>query len=318
MRRAYRLGCYQAGSMGLTSGLGPIFLLLFLGVSWGLYFSMLKIAVLSGISYTGILTLSTVGVAIGMSAIALLRRRKPEFRLQHNTFYLVCALTGYLVPMIVELLVIAHMPAGVLALIVSMVPLATLLLAWMMKTDTINLPRVAGILVGAFAIFAILLPDVHVGEAVAWRWLLLTLVVPVCYAIHHNFTARCWPSGSDSYQVACGEALFAGTLLVVFASFNWQWQDVETWNRGHSAILFMAAISLVDIYIYFELIRIKGPIYTSHANYVMVVSGVLWGMVIFAERPSPLMWISAVLLIASLYLVGRSKADKHELQATEM
>ena len=55
-----------------------------------------------------------------MSAIALLRRRKPEFRLRHNIFYLVCALTGYLLPMIVELLVIAHMPAGVLALIVSM------------------------------------------------------------------------------------------------------------------------------------------------------------------------------------------------------
>ncbi|MCP4300649.1 MAG: DMT family transporter [Gammaproteobacteria bacterium] len=303
--------------MELTSGLRSIFLLLFLGGSWGLYFSMLKIAVLSGISYTGILTLSTVGVAIGMSAIALLRRRKPEFTLRHNIFYLVCALTGYLLPMIVELLVIAHMPAGVLALIVSMVPLVTLLLAWMMKTDTINLPRVAGILVGAFAIFAILLPDVHVGEAVAWRWLLLTLVVPVCYAIHHNFTARCWPSGSDSYQVACGEALFAGTLLVVFAGFNWQWQDVETWNRGHSAILFMAAISLIDIYIYFELIRIKGPIYTSHANYVMVVSGVLWGMVIFSERPSPLVWVSAALLIASLYLVGKGKPDEHNTQVRE-
>jgi len=58
--------------MGLTSGLRPIFLLLFLGGSWGLYFSMLKTAVLSGNSYTGILTLTTVGVAIGMSAIALL------------------------------------------------------------------------------------------------------------------------------------------------------------------------------------------------------------------------------------------------------
>jgi hypothetical protein len=67
--------------MGFTSGLRPILLLLFLGGSWGLYFSMLKIAVLSGISYTGILTLSTVGVAIGMSAIALLYlvgRSKPD------------------------------------------------------------------------------------------------------------------------------------------------------------------------------------------------------------------------------------------------
>jgi len=304
--------CKSTNNMEMTSGLRPIFLLLFLGGSWGLYFSMLKIAVLSGISYTGILTLATVGVAIGMSAIALLRRRMPEFKLRHNIFYLVCAMTGYLVPMIVELLVIAHMPAGVLVLIVSMVPLATLLLAWLMRTDDINPPRVAGILIGAFAIFAILLPDAHRGEAVAWRWLLLTLVVPVCYAIHHNFTARCWPSGSDSYQVACGEALFAGALLIVFSSFHWQWQDVESWNRGHSAILFMATISLIDIYIYFELIRIKGPIYTSHANYVMVVSGVLWAMVIFSERPSSLMWLSAALLMASLYLVSKSKRDEPE------
>jgi drug/metabolite transporter (DMT)-like permease len=303
--------------MELASGLRPILLLLFLGSSWGLYFSMLKIAVLSGISYTGILTLTTVGVAIGMSAIALLRRRKPEFKPHHGLFYLVCALSGYLLPMIVELLVIAHMPAGVMALIVSMAPLATLVLAWMMKTDTISMSRVAGIVLGAFAIFAILLPDAHQGEAVAWRWLLLTLVVPVSYAIHHNFTARYWPSGSDSYQVACGEALFAAVLLIVFSSFNWQWQDVESWNRGHSAILFMAAISLIDIYIYFELIRIKGPIYTSHANYVMVVSGVLWGMVIFAERPSSLMWLSAALLIVSLNLVGRSKSGESNAHIQE-
>ena len=130
-------------------------LLLFLGSSWGLYFSMLKIAVLSGISYTGILTLATVGVAIGMSAIALLRKRKPEFKLRHN------------------------------------------------------------------------------------------------------------------------------------------------------------------IYIYFELIRTRGPIFTSHANYVMVVSGVLWGMLIFAERPSSLMWLSAALLIASLYLVGRNKRDEPDALTQE-
>ena len=99
-------------------------------------------------------------------------------------------------------------------------------------------------------------------------------------------------------------------MLLIFAGFNWQWQDVESWNQGHSAILFMALISLIDIYIYFELIRLKGPIYTSHANYVMVISGVLWGMIIFAERPSSLMWVSAALLIASLYLVGKSKPAK--------
>lgn len=299
--------------MQLTSGLRPLILLIFLGSSWGLYFSMLKIAVLSGISYVGILTLTTVGVGIGMTAIALLRKRKPEFKSRHIIFYLVCALCGYMLPMIAELLVIAHMPAGLLTLIVSISPLATLLFAWAMKTDVISLPRVAGILLGAFAVFAILLPDAHSSEAVAWQWLLITLVVPVSYAIHHNYTALYWPDGSDSYQVACGEAIVASLLLIGFSLFNWQWQDVQSWNQGHNAILFMAAISLADIYIYFELIRLKGPIYTSHANYFMVVSGVLWGMVIFAERPSPLMWVSVLLLMVSLYLINSGKERTGEL-----
>lgn len=302
--------------MNSTVGLRPIVYLVFLGASWGLYFSLLKIALLSGISYIGILTLTTVGVGVGMSLIALLRRRKPVFTLKHSMFYLVCALSGYLLPMIIELLVIGHMPAGVLTLIVSMAPLATLLIAWVMKTDCINLPRVGGILLGAFAVFAILLPDAHSSEVVAWRWLLLAMVVPACYAIHHNFTARCWPAGSDSYQVACGEAIVASLLLLAVSLVHWQWQDVQSWNEGHSVIVFMALISLIDIFIYFELIRLKGPIYCSHANYVMVVSGVIWGMVIFAERPSPLMWVSALLLIASLYLI-RDRKRIRETAAAE-
>jgi drug/metabolite transporter (DMT)-like permease len=258
-----------------------------------------------------------VGVAIGMSTIALLRGRGPRFSARHGIFYLVCALTGYLVPMIAELLVIAHMPAGLLTLLVSIAPITTLLLAWIMKTDRIGGARVAGVLLGGFAIFAILLPDAHLGEAIAWHWLLLALAVPISYSLHHNFASRFWPEGSDSYQVACGEAIFAAALLLAFTGFNWQWQDVQSWNRGHAAILFMASISLIDIWIYFELIRTRGPIYTSHANYFMVVSGVLWGMVIFAERPGPLMWLSAALLIASLYLVGRNSADNNKAVTRE-
>lgn len=290
--------------------------LLFLGSSWGLYFSLLKIAALSGISYPGILTLTTLGVAIGMSAIALARRRRPVFDRRHALFYAVCALTGYLLPMIAELWVIVHMPAGVLTLIVAMAPLATLLFAWLMRTDSLGPARIGGVLLGAFAVFAVLLPHAHLNEAVAWRWLLLATLVPISYAIHHNFTARYWPEGSDSYQVACGEAIVGSLMLLAFTAFHWDWQDLQSMNRGHAAIGVMAAIALIDIYLYFELIRLKGPIFTSHANYFMVISGIFWGMVIFAERPGAWTWTSALLLIGSLYLIGIRRRGE-EKQAVE-
>jgi drug/metabolite transporter (DMT)-like permease len=47
----------------------------------------------------------------------------------------------------------------------------------------------------------------------------------------------------------------------------------------------------------------------------MVVSGVFWGMLIFDERPSSMMWFSAVLLVASLYLVSKARPGKQEASA---
>jgi drug/metabolite transporter (DMT)-like permease len=294
----------------------PLIFLVLLGTSWGFYFSLLKIAVQSGISYVGIVTLTTLGVGVGMSLIAWFRGRKPGWSLHHHGFYLVCAITGYLLPMVVEVWVIGHMPAGVLTLIVSMAPLVTLTLAWLVKTDRVDRARVAGIGLGAVAIFVVLLPDVHASETVAWRWLLLAAIVPLSYAVHHNFTARFWPGRDDSYQVACGEAIYGSALMLAMSLFSWQWDDVQAWNTGHGAIAIMALIALVDIYLYFELIRIKGPIYTSHANYFMIVSGVFWGMVIFAERPSPMTWLSVAMLIASLYLISdyRTREDSRNAE----
>ena len=287
--------------------LKPLLFLLYLGGSWGLYFSLLKVAVLSGVSYTGIVTLTTGGVCAGMLVIALLRRRPPGFEPRHHRYYAVAALTGYLVPILVEVFVIAHMPAGVLTLIVSVAPIATLAIAAGMRTDRVDAARVSGMLLGALAIFAILLPDAHLSAGVDWRWLLLAAIVPLAYALYHNYIAHAWPQGSDSFQLACGESIYAIAMLLPVALLTWDWQDFQAWNDGHSAILVMALIALVDVYIYFELIRIKGPIYCSHANYFMVVSGVAWGMLLFGERHSPLLWVSASLLMLSLYLVGYRK-----------
>lgn len=296
-------------SLLFMSNKKPIVFLMILGVSWGLYFSLLKIAVLSGLSYFGIATLSTLGVCIGMVAIALVRRKFPRFGFKHIQFYVICALMGYLIPMLCELQVIGLVPASVLVLIVSLSPVLTLLIAWLMKTDRINAIRILGMLLGTISIFGVLLPDVRNQVEITWPYLFLAAVVPLSYAIYHNYIAKAWPDDSDTYQVACGEAIFASLILVVGSLFYWDSGDIQSWNDGHSALLFMAVIALVDIYIYFELIRLRGPIFTSHANYVMVVSGVFWGMLLFSEQVTTMMWLSAGFLLGSLYLINFDSAS---------
>ena len=68
--------------------------------------------------------------------------------------------------------------------------------------------------------------------------------------------------------------------------------------------------AVIEIFLYFEIVRIAGPIFVSQSNYVTVVSGVFWGMVIFAERPGEWIWLSAALLGVSLYLIATGNGDK--------
>ena len=64
----------------------------------------------------------------------------------------------------------------------------------------------------------------------------------------------------------------------------------------------MVLFGLVEIYLYFEIVRLAGPVTVSQANYVAVVSGVIWGIIIFSEPINPTLWFAALLLIISLYL----------------
>ena len=286
----------------------PLYLLI-LGTSWGLYFSLLKMAVNEDIPYLVIATLATTIACIGMLAISAVRRKFPIFTLRHFVFYCGCALLGYLVPMLAELFVIDNMPASVLALIASLSPVATLFVAWLMKTDYITSRRTTGVVIGALAVFFILFPDAYYSSGVAWQWLLIGVSVPLSYAVYHNYITRFWPPDSDSFQVACGETVFATVVLFVFSGFHWQGIELGEWNNGYIAVGVMGAIALVDIYIYFDLVRLRGPIYVSNANYFTVVSGVVWAMVFFAEQPSVWLWLSAGLLIVSLYMIGEQKTE---------
>ena len=71
----------------------------------------------------------------------------------------------------------------------------------------------------------------------------------------------------------------------------------------------MIAFSTIEIYLYFELVRRAGAVFVSQANYIMVVAGVFWGMLIFSERPTAWLWLSAAILLAALYMTHSDKKE---------
>ena len=283
----------------------PLTYLVILGSSWGLHFSFIKIAAESGLSYPGIAAVTTAGVAVLMVLIALLRRRAPNLDRTHLQFYFVCALLGYALPFVLELYSAAHLPASVLTLVVSSTPLFTVVLAIVVRSDTVSLRRMFAIVIGTVSGALILLPAVFGMTNISGYWVMVAFSVPLTYAIYHNFVSKGWPRTSDSFQVACGEALAGLLLLVPVYLLHGVAGDLQLpIGPGHIAVAVMTGFAVIEIYLYFEILRIAGPVFASQTNFVTVVTGVLWAMIIFGERPSQWIWLSAALLGVALYFIA--------------
>lgn len=283
----------------------PLTYLVILGASWGLHFSFIKLAAESGLSYLGIATVATAGVTTLLVLMSLLRRRLPVFDRAHFRFYFICALLAYVVPFLLELASAAHLPASVLTLVVSSTPLFTVALAIAFRSDTISARRLLVIGIGTLSTALILVPAALGITDIPVFWVLVAFVVPLSYSADHIYIAKAWPQGSDSYQLGCGEALLA--LAMLTPAYLWQGvaADLEVpFGPGHIAMMVMAGFALVEIFLYFEILRIAGPIFTSQTNFVTVVSGVVWAMIIFDEQPSQWLWLSAALLGVALLVIA--------------
>ena len=69
----------------------------------------------------------------------------------------------------------------------------------------------------------------------------------------------------------------------------------------------MVVFGIVEIYLYFELVRLGGAVTVSQSNYVSVVMGVVWGMIIFNEPLMAWIWVAVALLFISLFLTTRRR-----------
>ncbi len=285
-------------------------MLLVLGMMWGLHFSIIKIAADSGLPYPGIAATTTWGIAIVLVIVCACRGKFPTITSRTVGFYLVCAITGYLIPFFVELNVAPNIDAGLLSVVVTSAPIFTVAIALAARTEPVGRRAMLGIATGFAAAVILLLPEAASPGSAKFGWILAAFAVPLTYASYHNFVAKFWPDNTDSWQLATGEALVAFCILTPIYLYNGDFiSPLQDWSRGGWTIAVMIAFSTIEIYLYFELVRRAGAVFVSQANYIMVVAGVFWGMLIFSERPTAWLWLSAAILLAALYMTHSDKKE---------
>lgn len=283
----------------------PALLLLFLGSIWGLNASLAKLAGLSGVQPLGFSAWQFSGAAVCVALLCVGSGRRIRFDGAHCLYYLLVGVVGTGVPNVNLVTVVRELPAGVTVIALSMVPLFSYAMSLLAGLERFDVPRCLGILLGFAGVLLLVLPEASLPEPEDAGWFLLLLFTPFLYGFASVAAARFRPAGTGSMSLAGGMLLTLAAVLWPTALATGQAfapaapPDLPTW-----AVLGSVAVTTVAYIVFFEIVRLAGPVATSVVGYIVTATGIGWGMLIFGEQHSPYVWGAVAVIFAGLALVN--------------
>lgn len=283
-----------------------IVLLLLLGLGWAARIAAFKIAAERGVPAAIVIQFAIIGILTSLGLISLLRRRMPSRSPVAMRFYLVSGCLGFLLPFALETIVAGEIPAFVFIVIISTMPVWTLLLSFVLRVEQANWTKTTAILLGFGAALLIAWDNSAVGDdTVSLTWILLGFLVPLLYTLNTVIVASRWPSGVDAVDVATGQAAVVGAAALVAMPFTGL--IVEGWvlQRAIAPVVAIVLMETLALLIYLRIVKTYGAIFVSLANYVAMFFGALIGFFVFFEQPGWATLIASLLLVYSLHLIRK-------------
>jgi len=284
----------------------PIFqwlALIAIGFAWGCTGPLSKIAVSSGNHPIGVTFWDTLITAITLTVILLRFRWRLPTSKQYLIFFLVCGFFGTAFPNVLSYTAYQHLPVGVNAIVISLVPLATLLIALPLRIERADKRRILGLTSGVFAVLMIYLPKTSLPDPDQVIWVSLPIVVAISYAIENVYIAGARPPDLNPQMIICGLSWAALCFLTPLMVFSGTWVDLSAMGPPELAIFAISFLHMGSYMGFVWLIDRAGPVFASQVGYVITGSGVVLGMIIFHERHSAWIWGALVMIFFGLALV---------------
>ena len=159
------------------------------GVAWGITFSLAKLVMQAGVHPFGLAWLNAALGAALLLPYCLLRFGGIPLERAYLRLYVIAGTLGTALPSCILFLAAARVPAGVLAIITSMVPLFTYSFALVVKIERLEWRRLLGILLGFTAMLLIVAPEASLPERAMAAWVLLALIAPLSYSTENVYIA---------------------------------------------------------------------------------------------------------------------------------
>ena len=251
----------------------PHVVFLIIAFIWSASFLLMKFGIQSygPVGIAGFRCL-TGGIVLGV--ILIIRdRRLPKIQDWPGLGFLV--FFAYLWPYSVQPVMVEHLNSGFVGMMVSLVPLLTILVSVPMLRIRPTLRQFIGVLIGLVCM-GVLMADKIDGN-VTLATLLLAATVPLTYAIGNTWNKRRFPK-TDPLVLACVAMLGGAVFLIPLALATEEIHLNDGFAKATGAILLLGALGTgAAMGLFYWLIQNRGPLFAGMVTYLIPIGAVILG-----------------------------------------
>ena len=288
----------------MNSRYSYIAILVLMGLGWGATQPLGKIAVSTGHKQYGLIFWQLVIGVVLLGTILILQRKRIPVTRATLGFALLITVIGTIIPNSTFYYSVAHLPSGIMSILISTVPLMAFPVALMLGMDHFSLGRMAGLACGLMGVALIALPSASLPDAAMAAYLPIAMIGPLFYAFEGNYVARFGTAGMDAVQAMCLASIIGAMIMLPVAIASGQWIDpLLPWGRAETALLAGSVVHNLCYCAYIWLAARAGAVFAAQTSYIVTGTGVIWAMLILGERFSPWVWAALGVMLLGLFLV---------------
>jgi len=215
------------------------------------------------------------------------------------------AILGTLFPAAIQFTAIANLPAGIMAIVIALVPIFIMPIALLTGKESFAWIRVAGVLIGLFAILMLIGPPDSLPDQSKAIFVLLAILAPLSYAFEDNFIAYFGLGQMSANQVLCGSSLFGLICLTPYMVYHGTYFSPFTsgTNMNDAAMIISAVMHCLAYGTFIWMIGVAGPVFTGFVAYLVTLFGFVWSILILGEVYSNWIYGALVLMFVGMGLV---------------
>lgn len=196
-----------------------------------------------------------------------------------------------------------YVPASTMTLVLCLAPIFTLLIAAATGSERFGIRVLGGMLLGTLGIALIVWPESGVLELGSLRWFLLALLAPVMFATANNCAVWLRPPAASALAMAAGTQLGGAAVATVVAlGMGADFWPASSGNAQFLPLILSVIINAIFFQLFFYLVATIGPARFSIFNYMAVIAGIVWSMLIFGEVPKPVFWLAAATMLLGMHI----------------